>query len=444
MDEEYDVIILGTGLTECILSGLLSVNGKKVLHIDRNDYYGGECASLTLDQAWKHFKLEGEAPQALGPPRKYNLDLIPKFLMAGGDLVKMLLHTQVTRYLEFKSIAGSYVLKERRISKVPASEKEALGSSLMGLFEKKRFKDFLQFVSEWDDNDPKTHHGVNPTMSSSDMMKKYKLDDGTMDILGHALALYLDETWKQAPAIDTIRRVFLYMDSLRSYGVSPYLYPNYGLGDLPQSFARLAAIYGGTFMLNKKIDGFTFDDKGRVSGVKSGEEVAKCKTVIGDPSYFTEKVKKIGEVVRCICILDHTIPYTNDSESVQIILPQNQVGRKNDIYISMVSSVHNICPQGKYVAIVSTTVETKDPKKELEAGLKYLGAILQQFWSVSPLYVPTNTPDTEHIHISKSYDATSHYDTTALDVLRLYKEVTGEKDVSYILIAKKAEDGQQQ
>jgi len=46
MEEAYDVIVLGTGLTECIISGLLSVNGKKVLHIDRNDYYGGDCASL--------------------------------------------------------------------------------------------------------------------------------------------------------------------------------------------------------------------------------------------------------------------------------------------------------------------------------------------------------------------------------------------------------------
>ena len=40
-DEEYDVIILGTGLKECVLSGVLSKEGKKVLHMDRNDYYGG-------------------------------------------------------------------------------------------------------------------------------------------------------------------------------------------------------------------------------------------------------------------------------------------------------------------------------------------------------------------------------------------------------------------
>ena len=44
MDEiapDYDVVVLGTGLTECVLSGVLSVKGKKVLHIDRNDHYGG-------------------------------------------------------------------------------------------------------------------------------------------------------------------------------------------------------------------------------------------------------------------------------------------------------------------------------------------------------------------------------------------------------------------
>ena len=38
-------------LQECILSGLLSVSGKKVLHMDRNKYYGAESASLSpLDE----------------------------------------------------------------------------------------------------------------------------------------------------------------------------------------------------------------------------------------------------------------------------------------------------------------------------------------------------------------------------------------------------------
>ena len=45
MESEYDVVVMGTGLKECLLSGLMSASGKKVLHLDRNDYYGGASAS---------------------------------------------------------------------------------------------------------------------------------------------------------------------------------------------------------------------------------------------------------------------------------------------------------------------------------------------------------------------------------------------------------------
>lgn len=61
--EKWDAIVLGTGLKECLLSGLLSVAGKKVLHLDRNSYYGGASASLDIHQFWKHFGIE-EPPSA--------------------------------------------------------------------------------------------------------------------------------------------------------------------------------------------------------------------------------------------------------------------------------------------------------------------------------------------------------------------------------------------
>ena len=38
-DGEYDAIIMGTGLTECTIAGLLSVQGKRVLHLDRYRIY---------------------------------------------------------------------------------------------------------------------------------------------------------------------------------------------------------------------------------------------------------------------------------------------------------------------------------------------------------------------------------------------------------------------
>ena len=47
--------------------------------------------------------------------------------------MKLLVHTGVTRYLEFKSVEGSYVFKKDKIHKVPADEKEALATCKYGV-----------------------------------------------------------------------------------------------------------------------------------------------------------------------------------------------------------------------------------------------------------------------------------------------------------------------
>jgi Rab GDP dissociation inhibitor len=167
------------------------------------------------------------------------------------------------------------------------------------------------------------------------------------------MALYLDDEYAQLLCkSDTItdgyfryinkaarpayERIVLYTSSMARYGKSPYIYPLYGLGELPQAFARLSAIYGGTYMLDKQIDEIVTDSDGKFVGVRSGSETVKAKQVIGDPSYFGAsnesgklRVVEDGKVIRAICILKHPIPGTDDSDSVQIIIPQNQVQRQH-------------------------------------------------------------------------------------------------------------------
>ena len=104
------------------------------------------------------------------------------------------------------------------------------------------------------------------------------MDENTADFTGHALALYRDDNYKQQAYEQTVYRIRLYSDSLARYGKSPYLYPLYGLGELPQGFARLSSIYGGTYMLDKPVDEIVFEN-GKAVGVRSGGEVAKCKQV---------------------------------------------------------------------------------------------------------------------------------------------------------------------
>eukprot|EP00008_Paramoeba_atlantica_P003456 CAMPEP_0201479994 /NCGR_PEP_ID=MMETSP0151_2-20130828/4599_1 /ASSEMBLY_ACC=CAM_ASM_000257 /TAXON_ID=200890 /ORGANISM="Paramoeba atlantica, Strain 621/1 / CCAP 1560/9" /LENGTH=440 /DNA_ID=CAMNT_0047861735 /DNA_START=112 /DNA_END=1434 /DNA_ORIENTATION=- len=428
MDDEYDCIVLGTGLTECILSGVLSVAGLKVLHMDRNGYYGGESASLTLEQLYEQYG-SGKPGESLGASRNWNIDLIPKFIMATGFLVKILLHAGVTKYLEFKCVDGAYVLKGNKIEKVPATDKEALSSDLMGFFEKRSCKNFLQFVQGYDEEKPKSFSQFKnmKTLTMRNVFAYYKLEENTIDFIGHSIALQRDDSYLDEPAIPTLKRIKLYMDSLMLYGKSPYIYPLYGLAELPQAFARLAAIYGGTYMLNKPIDGVEFDQDGKFVGVKSEGQIARAKFVAGDPTYFPDKVEKTGEVVRCICLLNHPVPNTNKSESCQIILPQKQVGRKSDIYIGVVSFSHHVASAGHYIAICSTTVETGNPHSELDAALKLLGPIQEKFYIVKDTFEPLGSGENDNVFISKSYDATSHFETSSLDILDLYKRIRGEE-----------------
>ncbi|KAG8068680.1 hypothetical protein GUJ93_ZPchr0005g15155 [Zizania palustris] len=441
MDEEYDVIVLGTGLKECILSGLLSVDGLKVLHMDRNDYYGGDSTSLNLNQLWKRFRGEDKPPSHLGASRDYNVDMVPKFMMANGTLVRTLIHTDVTKYLSFKAVDGSYVFSKGKIHKVPATDMEALKSPLMGIFEKRRARNFFIYVQDYNEAEPKTHQGLDLTrMTTRELIAKHGLSDDTVDFIGHALALHRDDHYLNEPALDTVKRMKLYAESLaRFQGGSPYIYPLYGLGELPQAFARLSAVYGGTYMLNKPECKVEFDMEGKVCGVTSEGETAKCKKVVCDPSYLPNKVRKIGKVARAIAIMSHPIQNTNDSHSVQIILPQKQLGRKSDMYVFCCSYTHNVAPKGKFIAFVSAEAETDNPQSELRPGIDLLGPVDELFFDMYDRYEPVNEPSLDNCFVSMSYDATTHFETTVTDVLNMYTLITGKTvDLSVDLSAASA------
>lgn len=436
MDEEYDCIVCGTGLSECILSGLLSTSGKKVLHLDRNNYYGAESASLNLTNLWEKF-LPGQKPDPkFGTNRDWNVDLIPKLVMACGQLVKILLHTKVTRYLEWKSVEGTFVYQyqaagmfsgAKYIHKVPATDTEALKSPLMGLLEKNRCKNFFQFVALWDNEKPSTFQGIDPNRHTmTQVYEKFGLLPDTIDFVGHAVALYENDTYLRQPCGPTIEKIKLYMASIQRYGSSPFIYPIYGLGGLPEGFSRLSAIHGGTYMLNKPMDEIVYGPDGKVCGVRCGEEVAKCKMVVCDPSYVPADLKVVvGRVIRCICILGAPIPDTNNALSCQIIIPQRQLKRQSDVYVTMTSWAHCVAAKDKYIAIVSTTIETNNPEKEIEPALGLLGPIEQKFVSVSDVCEPANSGEATQVFVTKSYDATSHFESASNNVLEVWKRMTG-------------------
>ena len=68
----------------------------------------------------------------------------------------------------------------------------------------------------------------------------------------------------------------LYLQSNGRYGQSPFLYPIYGLGGLPEAFSRLCAIHGGVYMLNTNIDEILIEN-GKV--IKTTEAKGQSKDI---------------------------------------------------------------------------------------------------------------------------------------------------------------------
>ena len=135
---EYDVLICGTGLTECVLAGLLATRATRlggagggsdgdpghalrVLMMDRNGFYGGASASLDLRALFDRFEgaaRGGPTPaevagftKGAGDVHAFRCDLTPKFIMAGGTLARILQRTGATRYLDLYQVDGSFAAK---------------------------------------------------------------------------------------------------------------------------------------------------------------------------------------------------------------------------------------------------------------------------------------------------------------------------------------------
>lgn len=93
----------------------------------------------------------------------------------------------------------------------------------------------------------------------------------------------------------------------------------------------------------------------------------------------------------------------------------------------MVSNAHAVCAKDLFIAIVSATVETDNPEQEIQPAIAMLGTVREMFTSVSQLFEPTNDAIAENLYITRSYDATSHFETSDEEVLAIYQKIVGEK-----------------
>ena len=79
------------------------------------------------------------------------------------------------------------------------------------------------------------------------------------------------------------------------------------------------------------------------------------------------------------------------------------------------------------MTIVSTTVESNQPKEEIQPAFTLLGPILEMFVSVSVLHNLLEDGKSNNLWITKSYDPSSHFLIAYNDILDIYQRLTDEK-----------------
>lgn len=222
-----------------------------------------------------------------------------------------------------------------------------------------------------------------------EVFDKFGFEVMIKDFIGYVMVFYQIDLYfdKFGVVFEVIECICLYGNLVVCYGKFFYIYFFYGFGEFFQGFVCLLVIYGGIYMFNINVDEVVYEGD-KVVGIKviminiefEMKFEIKVKIIIGDLSYFFNKVKVVGYVLRVICILKYLLVNMSDVDLVQLIIFQSQVGCKNDIYIVVVLLVYNVCFKGYWIVIVLIIVEMLvNYYLELVLGIERLGKIEEQF-----------------------------------------------------------------
>ena len=455
MENNYDIIVLGTGIKEYIILGLLLKYPKikkvmlkqediKICQINKDKLIGEDSPSLNLTQLWYHFNRNKNCPEQLGEDKDWNIDLIPKIMMTNSPLVKLLLITEVYHYIEWKNIEEAFVYQydkggmftsaKGKIYKVPASQEDLVNSDLMGMFEKNRCKKFYNFVQNLKEEEIKNNTG-SLNIPFKDLIDQYGLEFNTIDFIGHAVALYSDNNFLENKAVNTKKKIKFYFNCLvpknkNQFLSTPFIYPIWGVQKIYKNYDRQYCLYDFKYIKDCNAEEILYDDNNKFKGIKlTNGEYIYGSILISEPSYM-EKFNKVQikqRIIRRICLTNHPIPGIGEIDSCQIIIPQNQIGRNYDIYILQLGYGHCVCKKGYYVIIISTFDDKNDINKQLASAMDIIGNAFECFDKIYSYYEPVDNSFKDNIYISNSLLPQSHFENDFDDIIDEFQKITETK-----------------
>lgn len=366
-ESHYDVLLVGTDLTVTIAGAALAHAGLRALHVDPQEVYGGNWASLTLSElrrwvaaqpvaahaslSFPSFGLTPAAGIELPPAlqrldRQFSLALTPTLLASRGSGIDTLVKSHVAQYSTFRLLELTALVSDSDptvLRRVPCSKEDVFKDRSLSLIEKRKLMKFLQHVSQLasqssgDATEIEQQLANGPVLDTSFdayLRSQFGFSDNLIDALLYGIAM---APWAGTaashfplPARDGVWRVASHLASTGRYGNSAYLVGQYGgAGEMVQGYARSAAVKGTLFMLGCQVESV-----GRCSRLVQAEGAAEpnlkqawevqlssvqgpvtADWIIGPPgltrapSVSSHPTSPNGTVARGIVLLDRPVDY---------------------------------------------------------------------------------------------------------------------------------------
>ena len=189
-------------------------------------------------------------------------------------------------------------------------------------------------------------------------------------------------------------------------------------------------MYDFRYINNCNVEEIIYDENSKFKGIKTDKgDYIYGSILLSEPSYMIKfkKVQIKSRIIRRICLMNHPIPDTNNCDSCQIIIPQSQIGKKNDIYILQLGYGHCVCKKGYYIIFISTFDDETEINSQLAPAMEIIGSTLECLDKVYTYYEPIDKSFNDNIYISNSLMPQSHFENDFDDIIDEFQKITETK-----------------
>jgi len=277
--------------------------------------------------------------------KRFNLDISPKLLFSRGPLVEALISANISHYAEFKVITRILTYLDGRVEEVPCSRADVFSSNAISVVEKRMLMKFLTFCLDFEQQQDQ-YEGFEDK-PYSEFLQSRRLTPNLQHFVIHAIAMVKPET----ATVQGLKATQNFLQSLGRYGNTPFIWPLYGAGELPQAFCRMCAVFGGLYCLRRGASTITVSEAdGKCTGVISKNQVLKCKWLITEFSYVPERFKKecTQFVSRAVFITCGSLKSSEEDHITILSVPPSSEGGE-PVRVFELGPSSMACPKGLFI-----------------------------------------------------------------------------------------------